>query len=354
MSTKDHTAALRSRHGQPAAPAPEQVAATGRPADLVITADMIPDPLSVDATGDLTTDELHDLGVCERAVDHLTTARWLAGKALQSIRDRKLYRHTHATFKEYVWERWEMSERAAYQAIEEWPLAENLQQSLGKPVTPSHTRALLPVAHRFGLAAAADLYQQLGPRATADGLRLTAALTARVVHAVLEQAGTQAETPQFQEAARQLMSATALPALETTKTPTITPVPPAAELSSDSSAPTTGDHYSSTVAVATVEEEPGLQSFAGDHGQVTAGVVVDPAPGRLPGELPDLVDPSEILAYLRSILHRVREIELAIDRLVEVDPYQEGEAQELRREIHQRLLRAARPYRDFVPSRRSG
>ena len=113
MTPKDRTAALRNRRDQTNAPIARAEAPTGRPADLVITADMIPDPLTVDASGDLTNTEIHDLGVCERAVDHLATARWLAGKALQSIRDRKLYRHTHPTFEEYVQDRWDMSERAA-------------------------------------------------------------------------------------------------------------------------------------------------------------------------------------------------------------------------------------------------
>lgn len=352
MSAKDQTAALRSRRDQPGAPASTQVAATGRPADLVITADMIPDPLNVDVTGDLTHSEIHDLGVCERAVDNLATARWLAGKALQSIRDRKLYRHTHATFEEYVQDRWDMSERAAYQAIEEWPLAERLQRALGKPATPSHTRALLPVAHRFGLASAVDLYQQLGPRAVDDGLRLTAALTSRVVQAVLAQTGTEAEAPQFQEAARQLMSAEALPALETAKAPAATPAPTTTKLSLDPPAPAAGDR--STEAVAAAVEERDLQNFTGDHEQVTTvGVVIEPVQS-LPRELPDSVSAAEVLAYLRSILQRVREVEAAIDSLVGVDQFQEGEAENLRQEIHRRLLRAAQPYRPYVSARRNG
>ena len=351
MSTKDPTAALRSRRDQ--TPAPGQGRPSERPADLVITADMIPDPLKVDAAGDLTSVELHDLGVCERAVDNLATARWLAGKALQSIRDRKLYRHTHATFEEYVQDRWEMSERAAYQAIEEWPLAELVQQVLGKPATPSHIRALLPVAHRFGLAPAADLYQQLGPRAAADGLRLTAALTNRIVQAVLARTGTEAEVPQFREAAHQLMSAETLPALEAAKAKTVAPATTVTTLDPDASTSPTAAEESSDEEVIVVEEQ-NLQNFAGSHEQITtAGVVIEQAPS-LPGQLPDWVSPEEVLAYLRSILLRVREVEAAIDNLISVDPFQAGEAQELRQEIYRRLLRAAEPYRPYVPTRRIG
>jgi hypothetical protein len=353
VTANDPTSALRSRRDQTSAPVSNRVGTAGRPADLVITADMIPDPLNIDAAGDLTNTEIHDLGVCERAVDNLSTARWLAGKALQSIRDRKLYRHTHSTFEEYVQDRWEMSERAAYQAIEEWPLAERLQQILGKPTTPSHTRALLPVAHRFGVAPAVDLYQQLGPRAATDGLRLTAALTARVVRAVLAQTGNEAEAPQFQEAARQLMSAEALPALETAKARTVTPPAapaisstPTSTLLSEASAP---DAHPS-------EAESGLQNFAGDHGEVTAvGAEVASADADAIGNpFTESLSPESVIRYLQVILHKVREIEDAIDSLIGVDPFYDGEAEDLRQEIRRRLLRAAEPYRPYVPSKPSG
>jgi hypothetical protein len=146
------------------------------------------------------------------------------------------------------------------------------------------------------------------------------------------------------------MSADALPALETATESTTAQAPPATTLSLDSTTSSTGDRSANVVA-ATVEERD-LQNFAGNHGQVT-GVVVESAPG-LPGELPDSVSSTEVLAYLRSILHRVREVEAAIDSLVSVDPFQDGEAEALRQEIHQRLLRAAQPYRRFVPTRRRG
>lgn len=63
-------------------------ARAGRPADLIITADMIAAPIAVDASGELTPDEMHQLGVCERAVENLATVTWLAGKALQTICNR--------------------------------------------------------------------------------------------------------------------------------------------------------------------------------------------------------------------------------------------------------------------------
>lgn len=347
--TRDAASALRNRRQAANVPTARQAATTGRPSDLVVTADMIPDPLEVEAAGDLNGTEKHDLGLCERAVENLSTARWLAGKGLQSIRDRKLYRQTHSTFEAYVEDRWEMSERAAYQLIEEWPLAERLQHALGKPATPSHTRALLPVAHRFGLAPAVDLYQQIIPRAETDGVRLTAALTTRVVKAVLAQTGAQAQIPQFQEAARQLMNAHALPALEPPRTPPAAPMP-ASPATSHNPGPAEVAEDSADEAE-TVTAERDLQNFAGHHEKVTTVGVIVPRLPSAPGDLPDTLSPEETLVYLRAILQRAREIEAAIDSLVGVDPFQKGEAEDLRREIYRRLRRAAEPYRPYDPGR---
>ncbi|MEY9871124.1 hypothetical protein ABH931_000589 [Streptacidiphilus sp. MAP12-33] len=171
----DRTAALRARGQEqqnPPVGRQPMVRPTGRPADLVVTSDMIPAPVEVQATGQLSPDEVDSLGTCERAVENLATATWLAGKALQAIRDGKLYRETHGTFEDYVTERWEIGERTAYQMIEEWPLAERLNHALGKPATASHARALLPVVARFGtdgLNAAAGLYEELRDRAQVEG-----------------------------------------------------------------------------------------------------------------------------------------------------------------------------------------
>jgi hypothetical protein len=85
-----------------------------------------------------------------------------------------------------------------------------LHQALGKPATASHIRALLPVGERFGLDAAAEMYQQLQARAQAEHVRLTGVMTARVVKAVLKTTGRQAETIQFQQAAHQLITAETL------------------------------------------------------------------------------------------------------------------------------------------------
>ncbi|MEY9968799.1 hypothetical protein ABIA33_006886 [Streptacidiphilus sp. MAP12-16] len=143
--TPDRSAALRNRNaGQELAEVSSTGAPSGRPADLVVTSEMVPTPAMTGASGPLSQVEQHELGLCERAVENMATAAWLAGEALQTIRDAKLYRHTHTRFEDYIEERWEIGERTAYQLIEEWALAERLNQVLGKPATASHTRALHP------------------------------------------------------------------------------------------------------------------------------------------------------------------------------------------------------------------
>jgi hypothetical protein len=264
MSSTDRTAALRARrtkeHSAPATLQPASDHATTRPADLVITTDMIPTPAKVEASGALTHEEAHQLGVCEQAVDNLATATWLAGKALQSIRDRKLYRHTHTNFATYVQERWEISERTAYQMIEEWPLAERLNQLFGRPVTASHTRALVQVSDLFGLDAAADLYQQLQARAREEDLRLTATIVNQITKSIIARTGRKAEVVDFREAAHEIVTSPAL-------TFTTTPAQPQRALTAASENPTSPP--TDTSALAPTPEPTSLQNFADNHGTVT-------------------------------------------------------------------------------------
>ena len=380
----DRTAALRARsQEQQNLPAGRQAAVhpTARPADLVITSDMIPAPVEVEATGQLTADEVDSLGTCERAVENLGTATWLAGKALQTIRDGKLYRQTHRTFEDYISERWEISERNAYLMIEEWALAERLNQVLGKPATASHIRALLPVVARFGddgLDAATGLYEELRDRAQTEGVKVTAALTGQVVKAVLKNASKQIEATEFRAAARQLMAADSLP-LAIGKGPAATPAN--AERPDGGSRPSPGQLdpgqrvtgaqeavTAPTALPATLAEPapapapsavhplaaalpqpsprgtpvPNLQNFAGDHEAVTAtlGTTAEAAAVALP---PADAAPPRAVDVLRDVLHRVQDIRRILGSQVS-EPSTPEEADlycRLVDEIVQRLRRAA-------------
>ena len=89
----------------------------------VISPRSLPDPCTATADGQLSDREQADLATCEAALDNLRVAFWAAGKALQVIRDARLYRDTHATFEDYVEQRWDMSRSPAYRLIDAWPLA---------------------------------------------------------------------------------------------------------------------------------------------------------------------------------------------------------------------------------------
>ncbi|MFF8293634.1 hypothetical protein ACF068_31120 [Streptomyces sp. NPDC016309] len=74
----------------------------------------------------LTSDERQSLAQCEAAVDTLKWAFWLAGKALQIIRDSRLYRAEYDTFEDYCWTRWGMKDNYARKLIRTWQVAEAL------------------------------------------------------------------------------------------------------------------------------------------------------------------------------------------------------------------------------------
>jgi hypothetical protein len=138
----------------------------------VISPGSLPDPYTATADGQLSNREQADLATCEAALDNLRVAFWAAGKALQVIRDARLYRDTHATFEDYVEQRWDMARSPAYRLIDAWPLAERLSP-MGDKLNERQVRELLPLASRHGHDAAVTVYRTV---AETDGIQVTAAL----------------------------------------------------------------------------------------------------------------------------------------------------------------------------------
>lgn len=72
------------------------------------------------------------------------------GAALQTIRDGKLYRATHATFAEYCKDKWGFVRQRAYQLIEAAEAAENLSTAVDKrsktPAKPANEKQMRPLA----------------------------------------------------------------------------------------------------------------------------------------------------------------------------------------------------------------
>jgi hypothetical protein len=158
-------------------PAPEEAAPeldVQHPADTTTPAGPagVPEPYEGAATGDLTGREQADLAACEAAIDNLRIAFWAAGKALQTIRDGRLYRATHGTFESYVTDRWDMQTSQAYRLIQAWPLAERLSP-IGDKINESQVRELLPLADTYGPDAAETVYRTV---TETDGVRVTASV----------------------------------------------------------------------------------------------------------------------------------------------------------------------------------
>ncbi len=140
----------------PASPAGAAAAERpGRASSAAIVSPMIvPAPYAGTEGAQLNASEHDDLAACEAAVDGLRLAFWAAGKALQVIRDARLYRETHASFEEYVEDRWDMSRAQAYRLIAAWSLAERLSPIGDKRLNEPQIRELLPVARSHGQNAA--------------------------------------------------------------------------------------------------------------------------------------------------------------------------------------------------------
>jgi hypothetical protein len=132
----------------------------------------LPLPYEAAADGDLDDRERTDLATCEAAIDTLRIAFWAAGKALQVIRDARLYREMYPTFEEYCQARWDMTRQQASRLILAWPLAEQLSP-MGDKINERQVRELLPLAERHGQDAAVTVYQAV---AETDGVQVTAAI----------------------------------------------------------------------------------------------------------------------------------------------------------------------------------
>ncbi|WP_433681032.1 hypothetical protein [Nocardia sp. CA-119907] len=143
-------------------------------ADALAGADVLAMPLPVpseaELAGPLDAREQAQLTACESSIDGLRVAFWTAGRALQIVRDGRLYRDRHATFDEYVEQRWDMQRSYAHKLIRAWPLAAKLH-----PVAPAinegQVRELLPVAVQHGEDAAVTVYTTI---AGTDDVKVTA------------------------------------------------------------------------------------------------------------------------------------------------------------------------------------
>jgi hypothetical protein len=167
----DELLQAQEEHGRDAGNEPRATAMEGGTV-AVVQASSVPDPLIASNEGNLSADERGRLLACEHALDNLRLAFAAAGKALQVIRDGRLYRATHPTFEAYVEDRWGMARGHAYRLIAAWPLAE-LLSPIGDSLNESQVRELVPFATQHGDRAAEIVYRAV---AETEGVKVTAGL----------------------------------------------------------------------------------------------------------------------------------------------------------------------------------
>lgn len=133
---------------------------TGADVSRPLEVEQLPTPYDLPSqiASPLTAKEQGDLETCEQALHGFRKAVIVAGKALEVINRGRLYRDTHATFADYVWERWGMRRAHAYRLIEEWPVA--VAVSPIGDINEAQARALLPVYKEHGEAAAVVLFRE--------------------------------------------------------------------------------------------------------------------------------------------------------------------------------------------------
>jgi hypothetical protein len=146
----------------------------------------LPAPYEALSDSDVLIDvERRDLAACEAAIDGLRIAFWAAGKALQVIRDGRLYRAEYPTFDAYCEGRWQMHRSYADKLIRAWPLAEILSPIGLKELNEGQVRELLPLAAKQGDEAAVIVYEAAyRAAAEVDGVRVTAAVLKGMIGAL--------------------------------------------------------------------------------------------------------------------------------------------------------------------------
>ncbi|MFE7656341.1 hypothetical protein ACFU6M_26195 [Streptomyces bottropensis] len=181
-------------------------AAPGRPDNAIQLAralgasDKLPTKQLTD-TPALIAQEQDMLLKCESAIENLNLAFFAAGKALQVVRDAKLYRGQFDTFEEYTQERWDITPQYAGKLIRTWRIAEalhtakpgsGLETIVSKKLRYGQAWELVPLVEEHSVQAAVYAYLAL---IKVIGAKVTAAHVAGAVEALpREAAGHKAKT----------------------------------------------------------------------------------------------------------------------------------------------------------------
>ncbi|WP_151775789.1 hypothetical protein [Streptomyces abyssomicinicus] len=123
---------------------------TGADVSSPLTVAHIPAPYAAGTGATLDDKERAHLATCERAVAGLQRAFAIAGKALATINQARLYRETHATFTDYLTDRWKMSESQAYRLMDAWPVYAQLESAGVTVLNERQARELVASFRKHG------------------------------------------------------------------------------------------------------------------------------------------------------------------------------------------------------------
>ncbi|MFE7268188.1 hypothetical protein ACFU9B_40325 [Streptomyces sp. NPDC057592] len=158
------------------------------------TPDLIPDPVEVEveAEGDLTPQEVDDLGYCEAAFANGNRAEWMKWMAAHAVRSRRLHRQGGRTWPDYCQDRFGESESEVNRRIQQWPVLRAITEQQDRPraIPDSHVQHLLPMVEQHGQDLTARAYVALRVWAAEHRHRVTA----NVVNGLVELARA-AEVP---------------------------------------------------------------------------------------------------------------------------------------------------------------
>ncbi|MFD4795090.1 hypothetical protein [Streptomyces anulatus] len=138
--------------------------------------DKIPDPVDPAGEGDLTTEEKKRLDLCVGGVELLSTAFWVAGKALDTMATGRLFRRTphklkpgdfYTTIDEWSWVEHGIKPSRCNKLRHAWQIGEVLAVR-GYNAPEGQVREIVPLSKKHGLKAAVALYQVVADSVGAD------------------------------------------------------------------------------------------------------------------------------------------------------------------------------------------
>jgi hypothetical protein len=118
----------------------------------------------------LTSHERDERKRCEEIIEHGLVTFLEVGRALLMIRDKRLYRETHATFEDYLHERWSLTRNRAYRLIEAAEVVEMLPTG-NTPANEAQARELASLRHNQVKLTEVWQCASTSGRPTADAIR---------------------------------------------------------------------------------------------------------------------------------------------------------------------------------------